>query len=129
MSSFPLLERARRHGDRLALRDGDKTFTYKDLVDRTDRVADSLLGASKDLAEKRIGVLVPPGADYVAAQWGVWRAGGVFVPLSLSATPKEISYALADAEIGLLITTRDFAASLPSIDTLRIVDIAEYDLG
>lgn len=125
MASFPLFERAAQHGGQPALRDGKKVFTYRELVDRADRVAAALLQDGKDLNEARIGVLVPPGADYVAAQWGVWRAGGVFVPLSLSATPKEISYALADAEIACLVTTKESAAGLPPPDAVRVVDIAD----
>jgi len=125
MASFPLFERAKQHGSRIALREGEATFSYDDLIQRAHRVATALLGDEKDLKEKRIGVLVPPGADYAAAQWGVWRAGGVFVPLSLSATPKEISYAVADAEIGCLITTDKLAAGLSSSDALRVIDVAE----
>lgn len=125
MGTFPLFERAQLHADRSALREGDNVFSYRQLTERADRVAAALLGGGKDLEEKRIGVLIPPGVDYVAAQWGVWRAGGVFVPLSLSATPKEISYALADAEIGCLVTTKELAGDLQATEALRIVDIAE----
>lgn len=116
MSSFPLLERAKQHGKRFALRENDDTFSYDDLIQRAGRVATSLLGHEKDLEETRIGVLVPPGADYVAAQWGVWRAGGVFVPLSLSATPKEISYALAAA--GQPIEAREAFLAARDLDTM-----------
>lgn len=125
MASFPLFERALQQGERPALNDGGKTISYRELADRADRMASLLLGGDDDLREKRVGVLVPPGADYVAAQWGVWRAGGVFVPLSLSATPKEISYALADAEIGCLITTKELAAANSAIQTLRVIDVAD----
>jgi len=125
MSDLPLFERAARHGGRPALREGEKIFSYAELIDRASRAAASLLGGEEDLRENRIGVLVPPGADYVAAQWAVWRAGGVFVPLSLSATPQEISYALSDADIGCLITTKALAASVPDAENLRILDIAE----
>jgi acyl-CoA synthetase (AMP-forming)/AMP-acid ligase II len=125
MGTFPLFERAQLHADRSALREGDNVFSYRQLTDRADRVAAALLGVGKDLEEKRIGVLIPPGVDYVAAQWGVWRAGGIFVPLSLSATPKEISYALADAEIGCLVTTKELAGDLQATEALRLVDIAE----
>lgn len=125
MSDLPLFEHASQHGGRPALREGGKVFSYGELIDRASRAAASLLGGEEDLKENRVGVLVPPGVDYVAAQWSVWRSGAVFVPLSLSATPQEISYALTDADIGCLITTRELTASVPAARKLRIVDIAE----
>jgi malonyl-CoA/methylmalonyl-CoA synthetase len=114
MNTFPIYERARQHPDRTALCAGAETFSYRELADRADRVAAALLGEADDLQEKRIGVLVPPGADYVAAQWGIWRAGGTFVPLSLAGSPQEISYAVDDAEISCLVTTPEKARELPA---------------
>ena len=125
MKSFPLYQQALQHADRAALRENGRTYAYYELTTLADRVAAGLLGQETDLGEKRIGVLLPPGAGYVAAQWGVWRAGGVFVPLCLSATPKEISYALADADIACVITTRGSAGSLPGHGALRVIDLDE----
>lgn len=121
MKTFPLYERLHQHADRIALREGDKVCTYRELGERADRIATELLGGARDLEGQRIGVLAAPGADYVAAQWGVWRAGGVFVPLSISATTKEISYTLSDAQIGCVMTTEQMAPQLPPQDSLRVV--------
>jgi malonyl-CoA/methylmalonyl-CoA synthetase len=121
MKTFPLYERLHQHADRIALREGDKVCTYREVGERADRIATELLGATSDLEGQRIGVLVAPGADYAAAQWGVWRAGGVFVPLSISATTKEISYTLSDAQIRCVMTTEQLAPQLPPQDSLRVV--------
>ena len=61
-------------------------FTYNDLLDASSRVATALLAGREDLQEERVAFLVTPGFPWVAAQWGIWRAGGVAVPLPLNST-------------------------------------------
>ncbi|MAT70443.1 MAG: long-chain fatty acid--CoA ligase [Planctomycetaceae bacterium] len=85
----------------------DGAVTYDELLSRTDRVSAALLPEQSDLQEARVAYLLPPGADYVAAQWGIWQAGGVATPLSLSAAPREWQYVLADSQASALITTAD----------------------
>ncbi|MFC2102288.1 long-chain fatty acid--CoA ligase, partial [Bacteroidota bacterium] len=47
----------------------------------SSQAAIKLLDGRQDLNEARIAYLVPPGFDHVAIQWGIWRAGGIAVPL------------------------------------------------
>jgi malonyl-CoA/methylmalonyl-CoA synthetase len=56
------------------------------------------------LKEDRVAVLVTPGFDYTSAQWGIWRAGGIKVPICLSATESEWEYALSDSQASTVIT-------------------------
>lgn len=99
-----LISRARGFGDRIAVRSGDSTYCYQTLVDRATAVAANLLGAKGDLQESRIAFRISPGFQYVAAQWGIWLAGGVAVPLSLSATESELAYTLGDCDPVCVIT-------------------------
>ena len=109
MRELPVVERARAHGEAEALRVGGRTFTYAELLELSGGVAAGLLAAlgTKDLAEAPVAVLATPGAGYVASQWGVWRAGGMFLPLGLSATPAEWEYALTDAGTTVVLVTDD----------------------
>lgn len=125
MPSFSLRQKAETHGKRVALREGGAQWTYEDLLDHSDRVASALLAGEKDLQERRVGVLLPAGLHYAAAQWGVWRAGGVFVPLSTTATEKEVSYAIADAEINCLITTPESAAKIKAGAPVHVLPVGE----
>ena len=59
--------------------------------------------------------LIPAGLDYVTAQWGIWRAGGIAVPLSLSATEKELEYAISDSQANCLLTTTELAPKVKSL--------------
>lgn len=112
---LPIIQHAIAHGDRVAIAaDADKT-TYQELVAWSEIVAASLLGTSDDLDEACVAYLVPPGAQYVQTQWGIWRAGGIAVPLSLSATEKELEYTLTDSQSGIVIAT---AALKDKVDAL-----------
>ena len=52
----------------------------------------ALLAGAADLAGARVAFLAPPGIDYVVAQWGIWRAGGIAVPLCTTHPPPELEY-------------------------------------
>ena len=51
-------------------------------------------------------------SQYVAVQWGIWRAGGVAVPLALSETEREIRYKIDDTEPAVLIAHPEYADAL-----------------
>jgi malonyl-CoA/methylmalonyl-CoA synthetase len=100
---LPTFSRARAHADRTAIVAAEGTFTYAELLAAADRVAAALLGGAPDLREARVAFLAPPGFAWVAAQWGVWRAGGVAVPLAVSHPPPEHEYVIRDAGAGIVL--------------------------
>ena len=102
-NSLPLITYAEQHGDRTAIVDSQGTFPYKDLLDASSRVAAALLGGRSDLREERVAFLVTPGFSWVAVQWGIWRAGGVAVPLPLNSTRAELEYFIDDTKASLLV--------------------------
>jgi len=102
-NSLPLITRAEQHIDRTAIIDSHGAFTYHDLRDASSRVAAALLGDRPDLAEQRVAFLVTPGFPWVALQWGIWRAGGVAVPLPLNSTRAELEYFIGDTKASLLV--------------------------
>ncbi len=99
--------------DRVALEQGERRLTYAELDRGSRAVAASLLGARADLGEARVAFLIEPSIDYVCVQRGVWRAGGVAVPLCASHPPPELDYVLADAQPELVV------ASPALVDRLR----------
>ncbi len=99
----PLVYRAYRHGERIAIVDPRGTYSYKDLLDSSSLVASKLLENGEDLSESRIAFSIPPGFPWAAVQWGVWRAGGVAVPLPLNAPSRELEYLVDDCGASTLI--------------------------
>src|SRR5438132_360980 len=115
LSDLPLVARARGHGDRPAIIAGAGTFTYRDLLDASARVAACLLGGRDDLPEARVAFLAPPGFHYVAIQWGIWRAGGIAIPLAVSHPPAELEYVIRDADAETVVVYEDFAAVMQGV--------------
>lgn len=113
---LPLIARARAHAARTAIVAPEGAFSYADLLDASGRVAAGLRDGRPDLEEARVAFLVPPGFDYAAVQWGVWRAGGVAVPLATSHPPVELEYAVADSDAQIVVAHPDLESRIRSID-------------
>ena len=90
----------------------DGRFTYDDLEDASRRVAGALLDGRSDLEQARVAFLVPPSFAYAAVQRGIWRAGGVAVPLATSHPPAELDYVIRDAGAGIVVSHPSVAAML-----------------
>jgi malonyl-CoA/methylmalonyl-CoA synthetase len=93
-----IVRRASDHGSRIAVVDRSGPHSYAELLDASARVAATLLDGRSDLEEARVCFHVPPGFAHVATQWGIWRAGGIAVPLALSHPLRELEYTIGDAD-------------------------------
>ena len=87
----------------MAVVDAQGSFTYNDLLDASSRVAAALLSGRENLDEERVAFLVTPGFAWVAVQWGIWRAGGVVVPLPLNSPRSELEYFIDDSKASTLV--------------------------
>jgi malonyl-CoA/methylmalonyl-CoA synthetase len=129
-TELPLISRARGHGSRIAFSRGDESRSYNDLLARSSAIAAALLDGADDLREARAGLLAAPGFGYSAAQWGVWRAGGMVMPLCLSATESEWEYALTDSECSLVLADGENAERIAPLCRrlgLRLVNVDGVD--
>ena len=79
--SILLAPRAEHFATRTAIIAPEGEFTYRQLLDASARVAAFLLKGQPDLEERPVAFMAPPGFHYLALQWGIWRAGGIAVPL------------------------------------------------
>ena len=114
-SLLPLLARVAAHPAPVAIVDQDGEHSYRDLFAASGRVASALLGGAADLNEARVALFISPGFEYVAALLGIWRAGGLAVPLALSHPPAELDYALRDAGAALVVSDRRGAETVEPI--------------
>lgn len=113
----PLVARAGAHPARTAVVDPTGTFSYRDLEIASSHIASGLLRGRPDLEEGRVAFLVPPGFAYVAVQWGIWRAGGVAVPLAISHPRPELDHVIRDAEVETVVVSPKFAEALRPVAT------------
>src|SRR6185437_2941766 len=77
-------------GDRLAVVDGDRRFTYAELADRSARLAGALAGLGFTPGD-RVAVLSPNSHVLVEAHFGVNLAGAVLVALNTRLGPRELA--------------------------------------
>jgi malonyl-CoA/methylmalonyl-CoA synthetase len=130
ISLLPIVTHAQRYGQRIAAIDAAGTITYNELLDASARVAAALLDGREDLSERRVAFLLAPGVPWIATLWGIWRAGGVAVPLALSAARPELEYFIGDAGASALICDSATApliepiAAAEGIATLRYEQLA-----
>jgi malonyl-CoA/methylmalonyl-CoA synthetase len=99
-----------RASPRIALVQGTASQTYPELDAASRAIAGQLLGGAGSLREARVAFLVPPGFDYAAVLLGIWRAGGIAVPLALSHPPAERGFVIDDCDASVLVTSPGLAA-------------------
>jgi len=99
--------------DKVALVEGDRVVTYAEVNSRVAQFACGLLAGASDLAEARVAFLIPASVDYVTALHGVWRAGGVAIPLNVMSAESEWEHCLTNTGV-----TRVIAAE-PQLSAIR----------
>ncbi len=124
---IPIVARAKGHGGRTAIISEGREFSYRTLLADSERVAAGLLDGKDDLGEARVGFLFPSGYDYVRMQWGVWRAGGVAVPLCTSHPRPELLYTLKDSGAEILLVHPDYDDQMRSIAGELRIRVASID--
>src|SRR5215217_9173525 len=119
-----------------AIAAGDGTYSYADLDAASRRVAAMLLTEAArlkpgptpvdDLQQARVAFLVEPSFAYAAVQRGIWRAGGVAVPLALSHPAAELDYVIRDSGAQAVIGSmahRDILEPLATAAGARFLDV------
>ncbi len=107
--SILLIDKALQYAERLAIVAPEGNFSYRQLLEASGRVASWLLSGAADLEEQPVAFLAPPGFQYVALQWGIWRAGGIAVPLSLFHPRPELEYVIEDITPAAVVAHPDLA--------------------
>jgi malonyl-CoA/methylmalonyl-CoA synthetase len=126
IEDLPLIARARKHGPRISIIDTQGTYTYDDLLQTSARVASALLGGREDLEEQRVAFLLTPGFSWVATQWGIWRAGGIAVPLPLNTPQPELLYLIEDTRTSTLIFDTTATMIMEPIGKARGLEALHY---
>ncbi|HEY0736692.1 MAG TPA: amino acid adenylation domain-containing protein, partial [Herpetosiphonaceae bacterium] len=91
---------------------GDATLTYAELNARANQLAHQLqaLGVGPDV---RVGLCLERSLDLVIGLLGILKAGGAYVPIDPSYPQERITFLLADAQLGALVTQAALSETLP----------------
>ncbi|MFI5958877.1 amino acid adenylation domain-containing protein [Cryptosporangium sp. NPDC051539] len=97
-----VLAQAQRSPDAVAVRAGSTVLTYRELVERAERLADRLaaLGAAPG---RVVAVAVPRSAEYVIAVLGVVLAGAAYLPIDPDQPADRVELLLGDAGADLVV--------------------------
>jgi len=92
-----------RYGQNSAICYFDKILSYKELDEMSNAFAYGLkdLGIKKD---DRVAVYLQNIPQFIIAQYGIWKAGGIVVPLNPMYREKELAYYFRDASVRILIS-------------------------
>ena len=115
--NLPLITRAEQHNNQIAIVTDKQAFSYRNLLDISSLIATGLLKDTEDLQEQRVAFLIPPGFEYVATQWGIWRAGGIAVPLCVSHPRPELEYVITNSGVSIIVAHPQFEDTLRAIAT------------
>ncbi len=112
---LPLIKRSQENLNKIAIVATEGKFTYGELLDTSAQVATCLLDQKEDLEQQRVAFLVPSGFHYVAVQWGIWRAGGIAVPLCTAHPKPELNHVISDSGASIIIAAPNFEPLLRSL--------------
>jgi len=127
-SSFPTLKATNL---KTALVEGNKVISYAALNLRCDRFASGLLNGNvsgkADLEEERIAFFMPASIDYVTTMHGIWRAGGIAVPLNVASAVTELEHYLTSASVSRMIANGDYRESLVDLCAALNIELLSVD--
>jgi len=116
---------ARRHQDRIAIRDADTSLTFGELRDGVSGLAETL--AAETGPGDLIGILLPAGPMFPLAMLACLAAGRPFVALDAHAPPDRLDRALRDARPAMIITLQDglrgIETRMPAMRVMRLAGV------
>ncbi|WP_370963824.1 amino acid adenylation domain-containing protein [Amycolatopsis sp. cg9] len=112
---------ARRTPDRVAVSDGTRALTYRELDAAADRLASRLRVAGVGPGVLA-GLCADRDADLVVAVLGVLKAGGGYVPLDPRYPADRLEFVLADCRCPVVVGQRRFADRVPGVPFVALDD-------
>lgn len=113
-----------RDPDDIAVEDGTRRLTWRELDERSIRVGNGVerLGAPPGA---HVAVCVGNRVEFVETLLGAWRAGCAYTPLKTGWTADEVGAVLDDARTAVVITDRDGARAAARSRGIAVVDLDE----
>ncbi|WGT62510.1 AMP-binding protein [Variovorax paradoxus] len=119
---------ARIHAKRLAVTSAQRSVTYQELDQRSNRLANALCGLGLQRGD-RVGVYLPNCIEIVELELACYKAALVKAPINARLAPVEVAEVIANSEATLIVTTAERAESfLPQLKgapRLLLLDAAE----
>ncbi len=135
MTTIPdLVDRAsRRFAQRVAVVDGDRSLTFSEVHDRSNRLANALAGLGA-APGARVALLMSNRLEFVEADFAIAKAGMVKAPMNPRLADDERRYVLANCAAEVVLTESHeleriaaLQSELPALKHVIAVDHEDYD--
>ncbi|HEX5996580.1 MAG TPA: non-ribosomal peptide synthetase [Jiangellales bacterium] len=112
--------------DRIAVLDNQRSLTFGELDDRTDRLA-GLLIAHGAGPERLVGLCLRRSVDLLVAIFGILKAGAAYVPLDPEQPAERLAMIASDARISALVTESDLGKLVAVPDGCPTIELDQID--
>ena len=122
-----LTSSAKRQPEKVAVIQGKRRVSYKDLLEKAEAFAGVLRNAGLACGE-RVAILLENSPEYVVACCGVMMVGGVAVPLGQQITGRRLATILNDCRPAVLVAPNlliESFADIPEVRDVKFVIPAE----
>ncbi|MGA7856994.1 MAG: AMP-binding protein, partial [Terracidiphilus sp.] len=106
-------EQAARTPDSIAIASGDCRLSYRELDQRSNRLARHLQGLGV-LPDTLVGVAMGRSETLVVSLLAILKAGGAYVPLDPTYPEERLSWIIEDSGMQVLLTTEASRRRIPS---------------
>jgi benzoate-CoA ligase family protein len=111
-------------GEKTAIECGDERVTYRQLLERTNRVGNALRKLGVRL-EERVVLLLLDTPEFLYSFFGTIKIGAVAVPANTLLKPYEYEYLLNDARARVVLVSEALLPQLQSIEPKRLKYLRE----
>lgn len=100
--------------NKIAILDGEKSFTYRQFGERVSQLAGALEQAGVQKGD-RVGLLMLNEFRYLELLYAATLLGAIAVPMNVRLAPSEVSYILEDSGVKLLFIHKEFLPLVPKL--------------
>src|SRR5690242_2213926 len=118
-----LLTHAARQPAALAIVDDRGQYSYGQMAAMATAMSRYLAAQTKS---GRIGLLLPPGAGFVASFYGALLAGKAVVPINYLLTDRDIAHCVTDSGIDAVVSIPQLAVRLKETP-LNVIDLTQLE--
>jgi len=105
---------AEAHPERIALIDGDRTLTYGEMNERSNRLA-HFLRAQGVQRNQLVGIHMERGIELLVGMYGIVKAGGAYVPIDPEYPAQRVQYMMTNSGADVLLTKNEYTEQIKEI--------------
>ncbi|MGB8954177.1 MAG: amino acid adenylation domain-containing protein, partial [Tumebacillaceae bacterium] len=115
------VEQATAHPERIALIFEDRTMTYGELHERSNRLA-HYLRAQGVQRNQLVAIMMERSMEMMVGLYGIIKSGAAYVPIDPDYPADRIEYMLADSDARVLLTKQMYLDVMPNVSAVLLME-------